>query len=276
MEKIKLSDLIAYYEQKVQTKDDFFGLYFEEYALESKLFRLKLMYETLGDISMPLDYFKVFLYSGHWYGNKDHFELTKSMIIDIYDIIKKYDDIPIEMIDSLLFHYDKECFEKCYVKEYIDSLVIKHKFTEETKTKCINYIEDSKKELKDFYLNESDKLNLIKDEYPYYFINDLKSIMLRRHIIFEELMKVLPSNALFKPTGESKIEFWDKYNDYRFIYELLKGKINLDDYEDDDYMESFKQIGQSSDGIVITKMYTSFTKKEYLESIKEKQKVLKK
>jgi len=269
MEKEKLSDLISRYQDKIEKKDDFFDLYFEEKDLEQKLAVLKLMYQSLGEVVMPYDYFKTFLYAGHWYGNKNYFKITESMIIDVYDIIKEYDQMPIEIIDSLLYHYDEECFKKYQVKEYFDVLVSEYGFTDETKERCIEYIEKSKNQLKDFYKNECDKLESIKEEYPYEFVSGLKDIITSHHMDFNELMSVLPSNTLFKPTSESESEFWAKYNDYRFMFELLKGKINLDNYEDDEHVVVFEKIGQYENGIGSKKMYTSFTKKEYLDAIKE-------
>lgn len=269
MKKIKLSDLIEYYEKKCSKKDNFFGSYFEETDIEKKLSRLQMMYEVLGDVSLPLEYFKTFLYAGHWYGNKDYFSLTKSMIIDIYDIIKKYDDMPIYIIDSLLFHYKKECFENCQAKEYFDLLVSKYKFSKETEKKYIKYIEDSYKQIKDFYKKESEKLILLKDRYPYDFISDLRNVIISHYIKFDDLMEFLPQNDFFKPLIQNDSEYWAKYNDYIFIVKLLKGEMDLDDYEDDNYMVPFEQICQYHDGIKVKKMYTSFTKKEYLDVIKK-------
>lgn len=276
MEKVKLSDLMVYYQQKVEKKDEFFKYYFEEPDVEEKLSILKKMYEILGDVTLPLDYFKIFLYSGHWYGNKAYFKLTESMIIDIYDIIKKYDNIPKHIVDKLLYYYDEECFEKCKAKEYFDLLVSKYKFAEEAVDKFVQYIQDSEKKIKDFYLKESEKLAFIRDQYPSKFIDGLRKIILSNHINFDYLIGILPSNTLFKPIVENESEFFAKYNDYRFIFELLRGNLNLDDYKDDDYIVAFEEIREYDGRIKNIKMYTSFTKKEYLENIKERQKIKRK
>ena len=268
MEKKKLSDLIAYYQHRIEEKDVFFGLYFEENDLKSKLEKLKLMYKVLGDVVLPLDYFKTFLYAGHWYGNKQYFVLSESMILDIYDIIKKYDDMPISIIDDLIFHYNKLCFEKFPVKENFDLLVSEYKFTEETSKKCIEYIEECCKKIKDFYENESDKLQLIADQYPYEFIQSLRDIITTSCVTYDDLIKRLPLNSMFKPTIKNGNEFWAKYNDYRFMIELLKGNVDLQDYQDDEYMVAYTQIGQGDRGIECRKMYTTFTKEEYMNCIK--------
>lgn len=275
MKKVVLSDVISYYQKKIEQKDAFFGLYFEEEDLEHKLSKLQLIYKVLGDVTIQRDYLKVFLYAGHWYGNRGIFRLTEPMIMDIYDIIKKYDDMPVYIVDSLLFHYDKECFEKCQVKQYFDFLVSKYNFSEETCKMCVQYIEDNCKKLREFYLKECDKLEFIKEEYPYYFISSLREIITKQHIEFDEIIKKLPSNDLFKATSESGNEYWTKYNDYSFMIKLLQNKISLDDYKDDDYMISVDRIVQTNEGVVSKKMYTSFTKKEYLTAIKQKQLKLK-
>lgn len=273
MEKIKLSDMIVYYRKKCLQNDEFFKYYFEETDVQLKLERLELMYEVLGDVSMPLDYFKVFLYAGHDDGER--FKFTKHMIKHIYKIIKQYDDIPIYIIDNLFSYYNKECFDKYQVKEYFDILVSKYKFTKQTLERFIQYIENSREKLKDFYLKECDKLAFIREQYPCEFIKDLKEVITTKYIEFDELLDILPSNSFFKKTSEIDCEYWAKYNDYRFILELLRGTINLDDYADGDYMVPFKQICQRPQGIVVENMYTSFTKREYLDSIKKEKAIIK-
>lgn len=267
MQKVKLSDLITYYKEKCIRKDDFFKSYFEEKDVEKKLSTLELMYKVLGDVVLPLEYFKVFLYSGHWYGDESYFKLTTYHIQDIYDIISKYDDMPISIIDSLIFHYDKEIFDKYQVKEYFDRLVSKYRYEEKTLKILFQYIEDAKTELREIFAKEAEKLEFIKGEYPFQFISILRDLIIRDHIEFDKIMEILPPADFFKATSKSDSKFYAQYTDYRFIFELLKGTIILDDYEDDDHIVSFEEIGQGERGIEVRKKKTSFTKKEYLDKI---------
>ena len=267
MKKVRLIDLILIYKEKCFKKDNFFGYYFEEDDVEGKLNRLEMIYEVLGDVVMSHDYFKVFLYAGHWYGDKKYFKFTKSLIKDIYDIIIKHDDMPIHVIDSLLYHYDKEFYEKYPVKEYFDELVSKYKYEEETLKYFNQYIENIESFIKEFYSKESEKLEFIKNEYPYNFISILSDIIIQDHIEYDKIIEILPLDDFFKETSKCDSKFYAKYTDYRFIFELLKGTISLDDYDDEDYIVVFEQIVQTERGIVVEKMRTSFTKKEYLEEL---------
>lgn len=272
MKKVKLSDLIVYYQGKLSQEDDFFETYFEETDLKLKLKKLELMYKLLGDIILPHDYFKVFLYTSRSTYDEKQYE---SMITDIYSIVKKYEDMPIFIIDELLSHYDEQYFKRFQVEKYFDSLVSKYGLTQETLKKCIEYIEDSKKKLKEFYEQESKKLILIKDEYPYEFISHLTRIIQSHYISFDEVMSVLPPDDFFEEEYHCPSEYWRKYRDYKFIFDLLEGKIKLEDCKDDDYIETYRTIDQTEKGIMETKKYTSFTKREYLEKIGKIEKVKK-
>ncbi len=250
MQKVRLSDLIVYYQEKLSQKDEFFGTYFEETDLELKLKKLELMYKLLGDVILPYDYFKAFLYTSRFIYGKKHYILTESMITGVYSIIKKYDDMPAFIIDGLLSYYDEQHFKRFQVEEYFDSLVLKYGLTEETLERCIKYIKDSEKKLKDFYEKESKKLILIKDEYPYEFISHLTSIMIEHYISFDEVMDVLPPDDFFKEESQCPSEYWRKHHDYKFIFDLLVEKIKLEDYQDDDHIETYRTIGETEKGIM--------------------------
>lgn len=269
MEKVKLSDLITLYKKKCSQKDEFFENYFQEIDIEEKLLRLEMMYKVLGDVVMPLDYFKIILYAGHWHADKNCYKLIETQLKDIYDIISKYDDMPVQIIHELFVHYDESCFRNYAVKEFVHYLIKKYHYSKKTTDSYYEFIMGHKKLLEEFYAEERKKMDTLKDQYPNDFIYCLKDIMQKKQLTFNDVIKILPSNDLFKATSKQSTEFWAKYNDYRFVFELLNGKIDLEHYKDDDHIVAFKEIGQSEKGIVIRDMFTSFTKKEYLESLKE-------
>ena len=94
-------------------------------------------------------------------------------------------------------------------------------------------------QIKEFYKKESKKLILISDQYPQNFISCLSDIMRTYYISFDEVIDILPPDTFFKPTMECDTQYWAKYSDYMFIYGLLKGSIKLEDYEDDDYIDTY-------------------------------------
>jgi len=265
VKKIKLSDLISLYDQKLLNRDEFFAYYFEENELDIKASRLKFMYDALGDVVLPIDYFKVFLYSGHWYGQKDYFKLTKPMIKDVYEIIKDYDDMPLFIVDKLLFYYDEPCFKEYPVKEYFNALISKYKFTEGTITRYSKYISELKSKIKQLYKEESSKLEDLKAEYGYEFIHGLQNIIKREYIKADEVLKLIPSKRFIDesrvkvPIGYSILSGED------IVSRILLGYVDLDKFEDDETIV----LGPCSMGGYVK---TSFTKKEYLEEIGQKQK----
>lgn len=267
MKKIKLSDLISYYKEKVSSKDEFFKYYFEETDLESKLSKLEMMYDVLGDITMPQDYFMIFLYAGHWYQDKDRFKVTKEMIKDIYEIISKYDDIPISIIDSLLLYYDEECFEEYPAKEYVHYLISTYQYSDEVSKRYYHFIEFHKKLLCELYEKECQKIDFYKHIYGDKFIQELKFIILRHHIKADSIIKLLPSKEFMDKSIVITPHGYSIKSGEDLVTRILLRYIDLDKFSDDEYII----LGPSSVGGIVL---SSFTKKEYLEEL-EKTKVKK-
>lgn len=266
MEKVKLSEMIIYYETKKEKKDSDFGDYFEEKDIEKKLSRLKLMQETVGDLELPLNQIRAFLYAGQQYQNKNEFQLTKPMIKDVTEILKEQEEMPTKILLKLLDSYDEECYKEYDIKGEINKLVAKEKYSDEVTEKIYATIKVKKEELKKFYEEESIKLEILKDQYNPSFIELLQKKVAEKHIKSEDIIKLIPSPE-FIENSKVRVDLgYDIKSGEDIVWKMIEGYVNLDDYEDEEKIN----LGMSATGK--SYVYTSFTKKEYLEEIKKDKK----
>lgn len=259
MEKVKLSELIIYYRKKCSQKEVLFRDFFEETHIEVKIQMLEKLYEVLGDVVMPLGYFKTFLYAGHCHYKGRKYQLETSMITDIYDIIIKYEDMPITIIDCLISHYDAEVFREYAAKEYVHYLISKYKYSDEVTKKYYQFMDKHKKLLTELYKQEREKLEVYKYIYGDKFIQRIQDIISDYHVKADDVIKLLPSKEFIDKSGVMTPQGYTILSGEDLVVRILLGWVDIDKFSDDEYIV----LGPSYDEYVLT----SFTKKEYLDDL---------
>lgn len=262
----KLSELVEVYEERASEKEPYFGAYFREKDVDAKLIMLKKMLETLGDVSMPEDHIKMFLYrcrNAGSYSSYDH--LPEDVIKGYYAMIKDYEDMPLGIINNLWNSYDKYCF-----REY-DMITPMHKIIEEfgmtdTATRAYSeYTWKKQKELGATYQEESKKLEELKGEYDDRFISDLQRIITSSYYRADYVKSLIPSKKFMDSSKVKTLHGYDIVSGEDVVTRILRGYVDLDKFKDDEKI----CLGPCTAGGYV---YTSFTKREYLEEISKPKK----
>lgn len=266
MEKIKLSEMITYYESKKGNKDSLFGDYFEEKDIDQKLARLKLMQETIGNIELPLEQIRVFLYAGKMFQNKNEFQFTQSMIKDVTEIAQEKEDMPKEFLLTLLNTYDEEVYKKSNIKEWINKVIKEEQEPRQLIDRYYDYLGRIKNKIEVFYEEEKKKLEELKETYSPKFIERLQEIIIEKHITAEEVIKLIPSPEFIGKVTSDAPAIYNVIAGEEIVTRILHGYIDLDKFDEDEkIILGYTQYD--------TKITASFTKKEYLEEIEDKKQI---
>lgn len=258
---IKLSEALKIYEDKKSF--DEVEQYFSETQIYKKIDDIKMLIRILGDVEFESDSLKSFLYKvstmkiGKFgISEKDAYKEIKT----IYDLIKDA-KLSSHLICTLFDYYKLGAYELFQddLKQYIDSC---ESIGEKSLSQMLKEIV-----LKATIIAKGDALRLeeFKGEYDSEFITKIQEIVKDRIIPFDKVVSILPSKELIdSSTVEVPYFGYTIISGKDLVERRLKGYISDDDIEQTD-MDDCIKLGICSTGEFV---YTSFTKKEYLESLK--------
>lgn len=145
---------------------------------------------VLGNISIPKDSFKYF----------ENIDIKESNVNDfiegIYSIIKRFPMLNDNGIQTLIKLYDKELFIKLDVLNILESIIENNGKNDSCFEK---YISEVKRNISIFdmeYIAEARKVSELNGIYSNNFLNYLKSLIIKRHIKYEDILDKLPDRKI--------------------------------------------------------------------------------
>lgn len=268
---MKLSVALKDYEER--PKGDPVLEYFSEGLIYKKIEDIKMLIRVLGDVEFEDDVYMMFLYKvgqtkiGRFgMSDVDAYRKFKT----IYDLIKD-SKISSKLVGTLFDYYHGGAFElfKDDIKFSIDYLGIDGR--DEFGKMLKSFVDKAKVIAKEDALRLEEEL---KDEYDPKFISELQEIVSRRCIPYEKVMSILPTKEFIdSSTTTVPVLGYQIISGADLVKRRLIGFVSDDEFEQTG-MDSPIKLGICSSGDYV---YTSFTKRQYLDSISiEKAKLLEK
>lgn len=236
--------------------------------------RTEYIMEAIGDVELDDETYELFLKQWQCSGGEYDVRTKKETFKGIYDISQRFQFLTVQALDEIWFRYISDLFKEYYLEDTLEMFF--ERFGKEDKTfkMFLCFIDEVAKQHHQKYIDETHKLKTLELEYSEKFISHLKDLILSQHISLEEIKKCLPSSEIIqKDEAQLKgiIESTRIYFgacapiSYQMFESLLTGE-GLDYYPE---QPQYVICGTS-------KIDTTFTKQEFLESIKkEKQKIRK-
>jgi len=270
IKKLKLSEY-----SKIRESD------FQYYVCDKKYRELREKYimSIIGDVELDEDTYRLFMGQFDTCGGRYDVQTKRETIKGIYEILQKYPFLTAASLDQIWFVYIHDQFEEYDLVDELGQYFKRYGKTEEALDKYLGYVDEIAKEYdKQFHIDAA-KLSEFCEDYGKDLIQYLQYIIKSQHISADKIISFLPSKELIdgdrkqldKIIKETRIFFGACYPiSYQMIESLATGE-GLDDYPE---QPQYCICGT-------TRIDTTFTKQEFLDSIKErkdkmgKQKVLK-
>ena len=268
----KISETIKHYES-LYPKDKIDD-YFEEGYIPRKISDLKIMLDTIGDVDLPDEYIKVFLYELFHVGFKPDYEQICEKIKLIYELCKDV-EIDREELMILFDFYSHGVYRLMFdqIKELIMSDIDLKEGLKVIMDMAIKYGR-----------GEKEKLELLSGQYSSEFVEYIQRIVQSELVSSDRVLDILPSKEFIE---KSKI-----YLPHRFVkaplkmipfrYEVVSAQefvlkrlesVKFEKYYQDVLDDEKIMLGSCDSG---DRLYTSFTKGEYEEDLKTKKKLIRK
>ena len=255
----KISELIKYYESIKRDSD--FEAYFTDINADSKINALKLMMEAIGDVSLPEEYLKAFMYElrihSMWKSHLEDIEKIKILYelckdvemktADLRDLIKCYKRGPYTM----LFDEFKSLARRGNVRDRIYPLT---------------------KKATEISQEEAAKIECLRGEYGS-FIDEVQDTMVRYCLPVDRVYDVLPSKLFINSSNVVIPRYnFDTISGEELVINRLCSLEDEKEYQETPLDRKIK-LRYSRYGDTI---FTSFTKGEYEEDLSYVKKLRKK
>ncbi len=241
-----------------------------EVADEQKTRELKYLIEVLGDVTLDEDMMDLFHRQFHCFGGRYSVRVKPDTIKGIYSYTRKFKDLTKSAIDEIWFRYIKDLHEEYDMPDVLEKYFEVFGKTDEGFELFIDYVDKKADEQQTRYKEEAKELDELTEEYGERFTSHLKSLVTSEHFKVEEIKKYLPSAELIKKDEQHILDISTKTRIFFGCCEPVSYTmfdILLEDKTLDTYTETptyYISTGRSEQA--------TFTKTEFLESIK-KQKI---
>lgn len=241
--------------------------------------RIKYIISIIGDVELDVDTYELFMEKFDSFGGKYDVQVKRETIQGIYEILQKYPFLTAESLGKIWRVYIHDQFEAYDLKDELGRYFECYGKTEEALEKYLKYVDEIAKEFDKQFYKDAAKLSEYCEDYDQDLIKYLQTIIKEQHISLECILSSLPCKELIDKDQKQLKEIIRQTRiffgacrpiSYQMIESLVTGE-GLDCYPE-----------QPQYCICGTKVIdTTFTKQEFLDSIKErkakveKQKVLK-
>ena len=259
-----------YYEGEIPSKRNLSGHMHRQFIGYEKLNTMIYLDKKINGIRLSNEMLDIVNQQFHKVAGNYSVMTDIDTIKGMYKFMSENEDLTPAAIDALWPKYIKDLFEEYKLEEKYQELT--RIFGKEDSTYCmfLTYVDIKGKELQQKYEQEALKLSELSGQYSEKFIKYLRSLILRKHIQYADILKNLPESTIIAQ-DESDLRDISIYHridfglcnpiSYTMVEELIKNG-NLDEFD-----EQPKYIISTSE-----KEYpTSFTKSDFLKSIKEKE-----
>jgi len=258
-----------YFKEEIK-KEQYLSEYLKIVDKEEK--KLKYLIEVLGDIKLDKDMMELFFKQFQSFGGRYSVRTKPQTIKGIYSFIKRFKELSVTAIDEIWFRYITDLFTEYALEEILDKFFKTYGKKDETFLLFMECVDKVAEKHQEKYKEEALKLEEL-DTYSKDFILHLKSLIIRQHFTLDEIKKYLPSAELIEKDEEQIKEISSKTRIFfgccepvsYTMFDILLETKTLDTFTETPTYYISKDV----------KQIATFTKTEFLESIKSKQKVLK-
>lgn len=222
----------------------------------------------VGDVELPEEYLNIICKQFNRIAGRYSVMTESETIKGMLCFIKKYPFLSTTAIEILWPKYIYDLFENYSLPDKFNIFLIENGKNDECFNKFVNYIDKKAEELQETYKKDTENLLEINSKYSQRFISYLKSLILNKHIRYENIEKALPRPELIEKDEKTLLELSEKYRiyfgvcypiSYQMVYSLAKNN-SLDDF--DEVPKYYINLG--GDAICYE---APFKKEEYMESV---------
>ena len=233
--------------------------------------RGKHILELFGDVELERSLIKEFISTYSKFGGRYSVRSEDETLTSLLEMSITY-DLSSSAIEELQRYYIKDLFDEYSLKKVLQDFIDTYGMTDKAFTEYLELVDKLGELYQEQFIKEAEEVESLKEEYGQGLVDYLKHLILRKHIHKDELLKYLPESELIKKDHEqlldiatkSRIYFGMCYpKSYTLIEDMTKDET-LSDTEE----EFYYYVSTSKKQIPLT-----FTKTEFLESIKKKQKI---
>jgi len=247
-EKVLISDYVKELEKKLDG---------EHFLQDEKEVRIgKYLISLFDDQEMDKSLISRFIGFYSRFGGRYSVLSDDETLIGLKELHDKY-DLTTKAIDDIGLYYIKDLFDT-YGK------------SDEAYEKYIEFVDKIGRIYQKEFEREAKEVEYLEEEYGKRLVEFLQSMIKRHHYHKDDLLKYLPEAELIKKDEDQLVEFATKTRIhfgvcYPKSYTLITAMLK--DEELSDYPEDFKYYASTGLEIPLT-----FTKTEFIESTKKKQK----
>lgn len=230
--------------------------------------RTKYIMETLGDVEMDIETYKLFIGQFQSFGGRYDVRTKPETIKGIYDISQKYPSLAKDALDEIWFVYIQDLFEEYALDEMLAKYFELHGETEDALQAYLDYVNRKAKEYDKRFEDEASQIESLKQEFGEEFVKHLQYIIKSQHISSEKIKSSLPEKELIDKDRQQLIDISTQTRifmgcchpiSYQMIESLAVGD-GLDYYPE---QPAYLINGTRT-------IETTFTKQEFLDSIKKR------
>lgn len=230
--------------------------------------------DDLTDVELPVSIIKKFYGCFHSFGGRYDVRTEPETIKGIYSLYSKYPQLSDNAMDHIIHIYIKDLFDEYDLENMLGKFIGVFGETDEAFEVFYNYVERKADELQVIYDEDSKKLEEYKLTYEPQYIEYLQGLIKYEHLSVDKIIASLPSPELVKTDKEQLNDISTSTRiyfgvGYPISYSLTKRLVkNSDSLSESD--ELYYVINNDK------KVPATFTTTEFLESVKENQKVFSK
>lgn len=243
---------------------------FKKYICEEpyRTRRTKHLIKILGDVEFDEEMYRLFIKEYSYIGGKYDVRTKPETITGVYEFLKRYPSLTADALDLIWHVYIKDQFEEYALTDMFGKYIELYGETEEGLQEFLYFVHIKAEEYNERFVAEAESLESYKDEYGEDLIKHLQYIIKSQHIPAEQVTSSLPCKELIDKDKQQLGEIATRTRifmgmcqpiSYQMIESLATGD-GLDYYPD---QPTYLINGE-------TKVATTFTKEEFLGSIKKR------
>jgi len=255
---LKLSEYLE------KEEDEFKGCLFDE---KSRKIRTKYLIELLGDITLDLDVYKLFIKQFQTYGGRYDVRTKPETIKDIYGFVKRYPTLTATAIEEIWFIYIKDQFEEYALIDMLEKYIQLHGKKDDTLLSYLDFVDRKAKEFDKRFEAEAKTLESYKTEYGEEFVKHLQYIIKSQHIPAKKIISSLPCKELIIKDKEHLREIATRTRIFMGMCQPISYQM-VESLATDEGLDCFpEQPAYLINGE--TQVEATFTKDDFLASIKK-------
>jgi len=226
--------------------------------------------ELFGDIELDEDLIKVFIKCFSSFGGRYLVRSEDDTLKGLLSFKKTYPTLSAKAIDEIAYYYIKDLFDEYQLESILTYFIEKYGETDLALEKYLETVDLVAKQYQKKYEQDAKSISYLEHEYDKGLTEYLQTQIKYKHISKDEILKHLPEKELVKKDEEQLLEFATRTRIhfglcYPLSYSLIVAMTK--DEELSAYPEELKYSSSFGQEMPLT-----FTKSEFIESTKRKQK----